>query len=374
MMKKLLYKLFAFINWLIPKNKNQIIFYSSFGFEDNARAYYEYLVINAKEKFKIVWAFEKEKYSTIPGCISVKYPSFRCMWHYMRSKTIFETHSFFGKNYNNKKQTLIYALHGMPFKGSSVLDKKEKMHQKNMIGVSTSQIFDDSLVELVGIPRDKIYHIGLPRNDYLFKDTDILEKLNINNYNKIILWMPTFRTVKNKYNDGVITQFGIPLIEESDLQSFEDILSKYNCLLIFKLHPWAADNMCDLKKYNHIISLSNIDLKGYSLHSLISKVDAMITDYSSIVIDYLLLDRPICFAFNDLEEYTRTRKLDFSRIDNFKCGYNTKTKEGLISFIELVNKDIDNEKIIRKVTANKCHKYKDGNTCQRLFELIKTFM
>ena len=83
-------------------------------------------------------------------------------------------------------------------------------------------------------------------------------------------------------------------------------------------------------KFTNIKEVMLTDIpEPYTLYHLLSQTDAMISDYSSVYGDYLLTDKPIGFAFNDLEEYKKSRYIPLSPLEDYMPGMriNTKTKE-----------------------------------------------
>ena len=98
-------------------------------------------------------------------------------------------------------------------------------------------------------------------------------------------------------------------------------------------------------------------------------VDLLITDYSSVYFDYLLLDRPIIFVPVDLEEYRKTRGFLLEPYDYWTPGkkaLNQKDLQNMIlqSFIKDDNVERRNE------LKNIVHYYQDGNSSERVWNLI----
>ena len=56
--------------------------------------------------------------------------------------------------------------------------------------------------------------------------------------------------------------------------------------------------------------------RSLSLYELLGATDLLISDISSVVIDYLLLDRPIIHAFSDLGEYESSRGFTVEPIES----------------------------------------------------------
>lgn len=79
--------------------------------------------------------------------------------------------------------------------------------------------------------------------------------------------------------------------------------------MTIKLHPLSESSPDRLRKFNNIsvIDQETFEKNGVGLYSLLGRADALITDYSSVYFDYLLLDRPIGFAVGDMKDYEGER-------------------------------------------------------------------
>ena len=108
----------------------------------------------------------------------------------------------------------------------------------------------------------------------------------------------------------------------------------------------------------------------YSIYHLVGACDALITDYSSVFIDYLLLDRPICFAFDDVEEYKNSREFAFDNFEDYMCGQIIHDVTGLISFLDNINKQNDSFKGSRKKVLQSFHTFPDNKASERTYNLV----
>jgi len=110
------------------------------------------------------------------------------------------------------------------------------------------------------------------------------------------------------------------------------------------------------------------------LYEVINAADLLITDYSSVYFDYLLLDRPIIFTPLDLEQYKKNRGFLAEPYDFWAPG------PKCINYNELKNeisKCFRNKKYYekeRKTIKKIVHHYTDGNSTQRIFEMIDEMM
>ena len=167
----------------------------------------------------------------------------------------------------------------------------------------------------------------------------------------------------------------LPLFADvEELGELNRFLERQNCLLILKMHP--AQDLSRLnpkiRQYRRICFLTNEDMRRRQvpLYSLVKEADALITDYSSVYFDYLLLDRPIGFVLEDLESYEGHRGFVVPNPLDYMPGEKIYCKEELLDFFRKVVNEEDNFKEERKKICDQVNYYQDGNNCARLLELI----
>ena len=360
------------INFLIPKSKRRLVFYSYPDYSDNCRAMYEYMTkVGIDKSYNITWVVRDvvRNKKAHPQIRFVRHRSLKSLWAMCRSRYIIRTHSFWGNRYIPKRQVMCIAWHGMPLKRIGIDITDENRASCDFI-LSTAKAFDKELMIAMGGGVAKCIHTGLPRNDRLFAVSSLKEDLQWDNYDKIILWMPTFRVRKGtKISDGTDTRLGIPLVDRDMLQDLNKILNDKNYLLILKLHPWASDKWTDLGLSN-IINFGDKDLpKEYTLYDLIGQADALITDYSSVYIDYLLLDRPIGFVIDDVDEYREKRGFVFEPVEEYMPGEKIYTYGQLVNWLESL--DIDDYADKRKHIRDIFHENTDDNSSYRVLKALK---
>ena len=157
-----------------------------------------------------------------------------------------------------------------------------------------SKCFRARRIIATGYPRnDVILDPGLRSNRLVLTNVDVpaLKRIETARANgtRIALYAPTFRKERNSpFTQGKV-----------DLKRWAISASSHNYLLVLKLHPLM------LGQYESQQSQSLIDISAASdIYPLLADVDLMITDYSSIFFDYLLVDRPVLFFPYDFDQYT----------------------------------------------------------------------
>lgn len=108
------------------------------------------------------------------------------------------------------------------------------------------------------------------------------------------------------------------------------------------------------------------------VYPILKHTDALITDYSSVYFDYLLLDKPILYYSPDIEEYQEQCRGFYSPYAELTAGVITQTEEELFKEIRNVIDGIDNYKTQRKTLRDKLFKHQDGNNCERITNWVLT--
>lgn len=381
MTKKYISKICSLLNKMIKKKKNKVCLVSFPDFSDNCMGVFNYIIKENLIKYEIVWLVNElcipDKISKLQTSYKIKVikkNSLMGLLNYMTSKYIFYTHTPFNGIENLNKQIVINLWHGMPLKNIGYLDNEmEKNIPRFTYTIATSKEFQEVISKVFGVNKSKVLVTGLPRNDEINKFKNILTKLKIDGekYNKKILWMPTFRkTVMGGIrNDGKHKDGKLPLLSNKEIKEFNKYLNDNNDLLVIKLHPMDSLKKKDFSKLSNIKIVTNGDFNniGEQLYSLFQEFDAFITDYSSVYFDFMLLNKPIGFVMDDLEEYSSSRGFVFKNIYDWIPGPIIKDVSALKTYIKHINDDIDDFKGIREKVNNKTNRYSYYNNTKRLF-------
>ena len=135
---------------------------------------------------------------------------------------------------------------------------------------------------------------------------------------------------------------------------------------MIKFHPMQDIGNNNFSHLKNIRFYSNNEFsKKFDLYELLKQTDALITDYSSVFYDYLLLDKPIGFTEDDQQQYTGNRGFAVDNPNDFKPGMRICAKEDLVKFITDVALDIDDYKEKRKKINHLSNQYQDGKNCER---------
>lgn len=372
--KSSVFKPLHILNMAIPKNDRLILLYiSNFGIRHNLKPLLEYLIEEGyNERYTIICGVENIKYKGA-DFRNVKYVTkIKSVMYFLRARHVFYTAGQIPIK-PSKKQIVIHMNHGTcDYKTMGALSNINNGDEFFFSYIITS---GDYYVPIVA----QEYRCGLdnvivcdePTISAFYKP--LKERYQLGDYDKILLWLPTFRTSDYlKYNDSSEEKL-LLLFDNGDYRKLNEKLKQYNYNLIVKLH--GAQNLEDyqLTELSNLRIYSDDDFvkSGYELYQMLMQVDVLIGDYSSVSLQFLLLDKPCAYVIPDIEEYGRIRGFVFDNPEKYMPGYKIRTQEEFYQFLDELSLGNDHYEQERKYVKNIVHKYNDGNACKRLLELSK---
>jgi CDP-ribitol ribitolphosphotransferase len=214
-----------------------------------------------------------------------------------------------------------------------------------------------------GINENRVFAIGLPKTDEMLirinrttadgmnPDKELIyNKYAIPKNSRLILYAPTFRD-QELHNPEVLTK-----LEDLRKGLPED------CYLGLRLHPFIAKNCLGTELPPRVCQLSfESDLTAVLMAS-----DLLITDYSSIVFEYCLTERPMVFFAYDLEEFSDHGRGFYYNYESYVPGPVVFDAEGAATIIR--ENRFDQGRIKSFIESN--FVYRDGNATERLLKII----
>ena len=307
----------------------------------------------------------------------------------LTSQLISSTHE---TNINLPGQIHVQLCHGVPLKCTGCMSKSEIREPKVIREVwnkfdkvfSYSITFNTLINACFGLDQSKYEITGMPRNDFLFLSDgrkNLSQLLNINLGNKkIIYYLPTFRKCfrmsQNSFElNGIKEWSNIFGLQDLDLFEFDDFLNKNNFILVLKAHPFEekyALGDVNLGRCHNIFILkeSTLKEKRVDLYETLNAADLLITDYSSVFFDYLLLDRPIIFIPSDEKEYGDKRGFLLGPYNFWTPGIKAYDEMSLEKAIIDSLEDLSMYSKQRKEIRQIIHYYQDANSSLRVWKKI----
>lgn len=376
------------ISFLIPKSKKIWVFGSWGGkaFADNPKYLFTYIQ-SQDGPIKTIWVSRsKVVVATLRanGYRSFLVNSIPGIWYSCRAKIGVTSHGMIDLNrFACARMKIVQTWHGIPMKPILLSDPKEKtikkrkkllklshffpflkteLHfHKNLVVCSTSELVNNIFKECFGndAPIEKT---GYPRNDGMFllpKNSTFIQKVNNlkeEGY-KVGIYMPTYRL------EG---EFDIVKYFVKNIDIIDKELKKLKQVFFLKIHPFEYYKIPKEFKSDNIIFINNDEIGG-DIYSILGVFDFLISDFSSIIFDYFILERPVFLVVPDRESYIKSNgRLVF---DYKKIGIPVANDwEELFTNLGKYQRGVYEANI--KSIADSFHDNKDGNSSQRLYENI----
>ncbi|WP_353894463.1 CDP-glycerol glycerophosphotransferase family protein [Proteinivorax hydrogeniformans] len=375
------YLLIAPISYVVPK-KNYVVLTSRFGdFEGNLKYLYLYLNDQDSKNNQFIFLTKKDltyKRLKESNLKAWKYPTVTTLLKLLQVKIVIVDGNEWAtglKYFFLIRAKKVQIWHGTGLKTIGLLkpnyqrlSKIHKAFRKENTPYDLVALSSDYQVETRGkaFNYKELIVNGLPRNDIFFNE-QFLEKglafdgTSIDEYKKLkeegyrlITYTPTWRKHQND-------------LYQLDLKELNQFAKEHKIKFIIKLH-YKHDCNLETQGLENIIEYD----KHADIYPLLAITDLLITDYSSIYLDYLLLDKPIIFYPYDSQDY-----IDGERallVDYEKTTPGPKVYKQLDLQNEIFNSVVEGTDIYEKSRNNmreKFFSYADGDASKRIWEYIK---
>lgn len=342
---RLVFTIISFLLRLIPKSGKTLIFSSFPDYTDNAYAMYEYLKKNRGNKYRYIWLYsDKTSIKKHPETEGYYKYSVKAFYYFARAKYVFTTHGIYSFLNLGKRNNIINLWHGMPLKTIGCMDPTSGGTNPTKADylIATSSFFREIMHRsFEDVPIENVLLTGQPRNDLMFQETDFFRNRGIDcqSYRSIGIWLPTYRRsiIGDIRNDGVFNGDGISFLSMDELCRLDAELQKSASLLIVKLHPMDALQQVDFGSFSNLLIIKPQEFTE-QLYPLLGACDYLLTDYSSVWVDYCILKRPIGFVMDDIDEYRSSRGFTIENLDEKLPGVIIDTYDKLIRFISSPSK------------------------------------
>lgn len=381
--------IFYYFFCLFPICPQKIVLESEGDLSDNSFALYDYM---RKEgylgKYRVVWAvddLQRAKKSHLEHTVLVNKKDnvldIKRAYNLATSKyIIYDHYNLLWYVKKRRKQIILNLWHGVGYKAIKNAPKKRKEKSTfDYFDTLSNGISRDFLSDFLNCSPEKGVVLGYPRLDYFFRDNEngrkfIHDVVDVS-FSKLILWMPTFRQSinPNLSEDYSTNSTGLPIIEDdTELDNLNSHLKEKQAVIILKVHHLQAELPVFKRNYSNIMFLNDEELmqKGVQLYQFVAHMDALITDYSSIAIDYLLLNRPIIFTLDDYDQYAKSRGFYRSNVKEYMPGYQVYNRSEFINAIDSILEGKDRQKEQREKISILYHKYQDGNSSGRILDFL----
>ncbi len=273
------------------REQKRVLFYGH-KFNGNLRSFYEHLAKNHPDFEPYFLTMDSNYSKNLPSGVKVlKTTSLMDMMKVARASVMFTSHGSHALVFLNKYSDMNFVdvWHGVSFKGwgkSSFGEQKD--YEEIWV---TSKFIKDVYVRRFGFKREKVRVTGYGRTDQLINGSldkaKIISKYKIPKAKKYILIAPTWKQDVSGRN---VLPFDTP--EDAFFRELDDTARKHDAHVIFRTHLNSNEDI-------NVSHLTNTSFMPYSKYEVVEDflfiADILVTDWSSVGIDYLPLKRPAIF-------------------------------------------------------------------------------
>lgn len=205
------------------------------------------------------------------------------------------------------EQVFINTWHGIPLKKLGLdtpqpllasLNTQRNFNQATVIPMSSKWTAEKVVGSYgSGLAMERVVETGSPRIDLILNADaeEVRDRLKIPSDKKVILYAPTWRGAIGSVSKNISEQIeAIKTIKYTTAKEY---------VLYVSLHHLTRRALGKLPEGISYVP-DDIDICEF-----LAAVDVLVSDYSSIFIDYLVLDRPVILHVHDLEVYQEKRGL-----------------------------------------------------------------
>ncbi|MFV0573824.1 MAG: CDP-glycerol glycerophosphotransferase family protein [Vibrio sp.] len=206
----------------------------------------------------------------------------------------------------NSKRIVYHLGHGIPLKNICLAENNisklrwlnRKLRVRLFSHVTTySSFFDDFFIKAFGNESIRLMHYGQPRNDTLVQNESLEKvfKLSRKEDETYVLYSPTWRP----YSTTKLFPF-----DDFSVANLHSFLEENNIYMFIREHPYfKAEIPLGLFESDYVFN-SNSDVIS-DITPYLNGFDILVTDYSSIYLDFLSLNKKVLYIPYDIERYER---------------------------------------------------------------------
>lgn len=224
------------------------------------------------------------------------------------------------------------------------------------------------MAEAYDLSPDELAVTGFPRNDALADDVpdvdlglpdEARDVLELARDETVVAYMPTWR-------EGFGMQHGRQFDSaDVDFERLQAFAVERDIHILVKPHPhsdpgWALDGLARIHEVP----------PGMDPYPLLGDVDVLVTDYSSISLDYLHVDNPVVYYPFDLDAYRENPGFRYD-YDEVTPGPKARSFDALLDELKTALDGPDEYADARQQVRNRFYAYDDGDAVTRISELLR---
>ncbi len=378
LLKKVAYR---FTRAFLPVQHNTYFFqsYLARALSDSPRALYEYVAAHDANA-RLVWSLNDINVPVLPNTTTVRPGSLAHYYYLARAKYVISNTGLADGFEKRPSQIHLQTWHGSPVKrvgrDKGLDDSQRKVRgageTKKLTGFARRVSMWDYLIAANSLSAKafstawrfggEMLCMGYPRNDALLDAAWVAEKratvrreLGIPNDHTVALWAPTWTDDARKVAGRRL--FTLPI-------DLNDVAQTEKLTILVKLHYLVADSLDDSGLGIKFINVSDWD----DVNDLFPASDVLISDFSGVIPDYALTNKPVIIYSPDFDKYMSTRGT-YVDLETAGPGPVVRTQSELLE--RLANLDWQSEFTEqREAFAAIYREYETGHACESIIHRI----
>ncbi|MGY1635498.1 CDP-glycerol glycerophosphotransferase family protein [Geodermatophilus sp. SYSU D00742] len=194
----------------------------------------------------------------------------------------------------------------------------------------------------LGVPHARLVQTGNPRQVALRTPPPPATLGRLGLTSPFVLWMPTYRSSNGR--SGPVWQDAPALSDQAQngrdaVSTLAELAAAAGVHLVVKPHPLDADRY--EARGLRVITTDDVFAAGMTLYQFIGASSAMISDYSSVWVEYLELDRPLLLFCPDIADYVDGRGLSEPYMTDIAADLIVEQPDDILPFLEAVRRGSD---------------------------------
>ncbi len=214
-----------------------------------------------------------------------------------------------------------------------------RIHSPQLFDISyymlaTSEITKKNYSRSFQIPQERFLIAGYPRLKPLFSSGEKPEHWS--SFDKVLIYAPTFRDGNTSFLKKAIP----------DVQALNIACKNQNILFAFKLHP-----ITPIEEASRFMGYSNLEVidNRSDIYPALAAAEGLITDYSSIFVDFAILNKPILIYAPDVDEYLKNSRDFYFSFSELTQDKHFQSFEKLLDSIKDLEKNSISNKVLNDI-------------------------
>jgi CDP-glycerol glycerophosphotransferase len=364
------------VNRVVPKTPDRVVLHSTIDLEDgvfsladelHARGWTPTVLLERPSRAARVQRHAQGRVRTVPK------KSARGVLEFLTARFAFTTENLYGDREPPASQVVVNIWHGEPPAGkvTALLSPGQSGLHCTYAPV-TSTLGRVFRAAEFGLHPLRVPIVGAARNDRMLRSDGaaVRRLLGEEAGRPLLCWLPSFRTGSwegRTRRDALHSHPGVPFAPE-DVHKLDGWLAEHGARMLVKLHPHDVASFSGDFQAIRVVTQEEMQDLGLTVYTMLPAFDGLITDVSSIWVDYLLLDKPLVFAFPDIEDYRQGRGLSIEPYEEWVPGPFVRDLDGLVAALDDVVHGRDPMAAERRRARLRFHQYHDDRSAARLLD------